>query len=426
MMGSDRLSSMPDTHIVVPSSFLSLSLVSFCASFECRRSAPPNCAQSKADQNKRKRKGKVHTRVQCTTPRHRHPPVMSVSVSVSVSPPSAPSSLFRRVSPSLAALCVLSASNAALAYWLYRIKTRTNRRSRKAAAKAEREKEQQKASDCADDPRDITVANSPLALAAARQAKNGHHNGGGATEKNKSIELHTEFTINVSNSMKNGAKKTSAVDARKQDDIRTMKRTVYCMDTNDYLRAIQEAAQPTTQTTTNTSAAPSSSSPPPSPSLPSPPPSLSPFHWSGCSVLTSVPDVSETGLALPRWRLWFSQVVEDILRRVDKENVAIFYQTDIKQGGEWVSKAFMCMKAAEKIGMKLVWHKVKHTQKLHHTKPIHIAIESCDSTRLDSTPLIVTDFLFILLLLLSDRHREQRDDCSRQYGLIRSSPLLFS
>ena len=77
------------------------------------------------------------------------------------------------------------------------------------------------------------------------------------------------------------------------------------------------------------------------------------------SLLGSLPDISEfPTLTLAEWKTWFINTAELILSRCPDDGVTIFYQSDIKYEGLWVDKAYLCQKAAEKIGHELLWHKV--------------------------------------------------------------------
>lgn len=79
----------------------------------------------------------------------------------------------------------------------------------------------------------------------------------------------------------------------------------------------------------------------------------------GCSFVTSLPDLSEfPGMSLNDWKNWFQSAAELIFSRCPDDGVAIFYQTDIKVGGSWVDKGFLCQKAAEKSGVELISHKI--------------------------------------------------------------------
>jgi len=77
------------------------------------------------------------------------------------------------------------------------------------------------------------------------------------------------------------------------------------------------------------------------------------------SLLGSLPDYSEfPNLSLSEWKSWFTETAGLILSRTPDEGVTLFYQSDIKHEGLWVDKAYLCQKAAEKLGHELLWHKV--------------------------------------------------------------------
>lgn len=79
----------------------------------------------------------------------------------------------------------------------------------------------------------------------------------------------------------------------------------------------------------------------------------------GCSLITSLPDVSGLPeLGLDGWRRWFIDSAELVIEATPEAGVAIFYQTDIKQDGVWVDKAYLCQRAAERAGAQLLWHKI--------------------------------------------------------------------
>lgn len=79
----------------------------------------------------------------------------------------------------------------------------------------------------------------------------------------------------------------------------------------------------------------------------------------GASLVASLPDISEFhSTTLAEWKLWFERTAALVLSRTDPRGVAVFYQSDIKHEGEWVDKAYLCQKAAESLGHKLLWHKV--------------------------------------------------------------------
>lgn len=78
----------------------------------------------------------------------------------------------------------------------------------------------------------------------------------------------------------------------------------------------------------------------------------------GCSLVTSLPDVSELQLGFAAWREWFIAAAGAVLAACPPEGVAIFYQTDIKHQGVWIDKGHLVQIAADRVGLPLVWHKI--------------------------------------------------------------------
>lgn len=79
----------------------------------------------------------------------------------------------------------------------------------------------------------------------------------------------------------------------------------------------------------------------------------------GCSFITSLPDVSELGNSnLADWKRWFRGTAERIVTLTPEDGVAIFFQTDIKKDGAWVDKGYLVSRGAEEAGAELLWHKI--------------------------------------------------------------------
>lgn len=80
---------------------------------------------------------------------------------------------------------------------------------------------------------------------------------------------------------------------------------------------------------------------------------------SNCSLVTSLPDISEfPKFSVDQWKDWFSKTAALVISKTPDDGVTIFYQTDIKLGGVWIDKGYLCQKAAEDQGTQLVWHKI--------------------------------------------------------------------
>ncbi|MSU22517.1 MAG: SAM-dependent methyltransferase [Opitutus sp.] len=78
----------------------------------------------------------------------------------------------------------------------------------------------------------------------------------------------------------------------------------------------------------------------------------------GACAVTSLPDVSEVGQALPVWREWFLGAVRRVVDAVPDEGAAIFFQSDIKRDGAWIDKSAMVVRAAEEAGAHVLFHKI--------------------------------------------------------------------
>ena len=78
----------------------------------------------------------------------------------------------------------------------------------------------------------------------------------------------------------------------------------------------------------------------------------------GCSVITSLPDVSEVQLPLPEWKRWFREAAARVMASTPPDGVALFFQTDIKVDGAWVDKGYLVSRAAEDAGMETLFHRV--------------------------------------------------------------------
>lgn len=79
----------------------------------------------------------------------------------------------------------------------------------------------------------------------------------------------------------------------------------------------------------------------------------------GGSVVTSLPDVSEVPeLGFEGWKRWFEDAAALVMHAVPDDGAAIFFQSDIKHDGLWVDKGTLVSRAAERAGMRLLFHKI--------------------------------------------------------------------
>jgi hypothetical protein len=84
----------------------------------------------------------------------------------------------------------------------------------------------------------------------------------------------------------------------------------------------------------------------------------------GTSVVTSLPDVSETKLEFEAWKVWFQDTAACILQWCAPGGFAVFFQSDIRHQGAWISKAGLVLDAAKMTNAQLVWHKIALRQPL--------------------------------------------------------------
>ena len=78
----------------------------------------------------------------------------------------------------------------------------------------------------------------------------------------------------------------------------------------------------------------------------------------GASLLTSLPDMTELSASEADWREFFAEAATLCLQAVPPEGIAIFFQTDNRTAGRWISKAGLVLEAASRVGVPVLWHKV--------------------------------------------------------------------
>ena len=78
----------------------------------------------------------------------------------------------------------------------------------------------------------------------------------------------------------------------------------------------------------------------------------------GASLLTSLPDRAELGVIESEWHGFFFEAATLCLQAVPPEGVAVFFQTDNRLNGRWVSKGGLVLQAAAALGVPVLWHKI--------------------------------------------------------------------
>jgi hypothetical protein len=76
------------------------------------------------------------------------------------------------------------------------------------------------------------------------------------------------------------------------------------------------------------------------------------------SLFCSLPDLAELSGSRENWEAFFLGAGQACLRAVSPGGLALFYQTDKRLDGRWISKAHLLMKVAEETGHTLIFHKI--------------------------------------------------------------------
>lgn len=111
------------------------------------------------------------------------------------------------------------------------------------------------------------------------------------------------------------------------------------------------------------------------------------------AVITSLPDMAETGQGPDEWRRWFVDAITMTTAAVTSNGPAIFYQTDRRHRGALMSKAAMVVEGAERAGARIMWHKVAVTTygtRLHRPGFTHLIAVSRTGRPGAMTPDIIT------------------------------------
>ena len=75
------------------------------------------------------------------------------------------------------------------------------------------------------------------------------------------------------------------------------------------------------------------------------------------AIVTSIPDMSEVGLGYDKYIEFLRKASRLCMNAVKDKGYAVFLQTDRKHNG-WLDKAYFIQDEAQKLGMRLIWHKI--------------------------------------------------------------------
>ena len=116
----------------------------------------------------------------------------------------------------------------------------------------------------------------------------------------------------------------------------------------------------------------------------------------GVSVIASLPDVSELGISLERWREFFAEAASLCLDAAADDGLTVFFQTDLKVDGRWISKSGIVLAAAERAGVPLLWHKIvcrREVGRIVHGRPGYSHLLAFSRTARDDTARATPDVL---------------------------------
>ena len=80
--------------------------------------------------------------------------------------------------------------------------------------------------------------------------------------------------------------------------------------------------------------------------------------FAGCSIVSSIPDVSETDMSFSTWTRWFQDTARLLLEKTPRDGLLVLTQTDIRKDGRWIDKGFMVQQALAETDAFLIARKV--------------------------------------------------------------------
>ncbi len=75
-------------------------------------------------------------------------------------------------------------------------------------------------------------------------------------------------------------------------------------------------------------------------------------------MVSSIPDVSETGQSDAAWRSFFVDVAGSLLRLCDERGLLVLMQTDVRRDGVWIDKSALVTRGVRDAGGTLLMRKV--------------------------------------------------------------------
>jgi hypothetical protein len=131
------------------------------------------------------------------------------------------------------------------------------------------------------------------------------------------------------------------------------------------------------------------------------------LHWlraqdattlAGASFVSSIPDVSETGMSFSAWLGWFQGTAALLVEKMPEDGLLVLTQTDIRREGRWIDKSFLVLEAAYRAGATLLSRKVVCRRPVGHTSSAraaytHLLVLSRGRTLDPARPEVVPDVI---------------------------------
>lgn len=112
------------------------------------------------------------------------------------------------------------------------------------------------------------------------------------------------------------------------------------------------------------------------------------------AVFTSPPDAEEIGADISEWAEYYRRVVAAAIRLVCADGYTIIYCTDRRHDKHIASKAGIVLRAAEDVGVRVLWHKICYQTlgtSLFRPSYSHLIAMSVNGTAGRATPDVFPD-----------------------------------
>ena len=117
------------------------------------------------------------------------------------------------------------------------------------------------------------------------------------------------------------------------------------------------------------------------------------------SIVSSIPDASETGQEDAAWRRFFVDMARGLMALVPDDGVMVLFQTDLRRDGAWLDKARLCSDGAADAGGIVVAKKIvcrrptgtTSSRRAAYTNLLCFARRPLDTRLPDTVPDVIAD-----------------------------------